>query len=101
VVSPSSDSVHYVPLQKSEKIDIPTWRCLDDHELVGPPENEGSSEEDTADEFYEVLHHKQNERLKALIRQTKKTEPTRQEGKKHQKKQKKTSKRNMEKKGDH
>jgi len=71
VVSLTNENACYVPLEKSEKIDTPAWRCLDDNELVGDYEKGVSSEEDTGDEFYERLHQKQNERLKVLIQANK------------------------------
>jgi len=97
VVSLTNENSCYVPLEKSEKIDTPAWRCLDDNELVGDYDKGVSSEEDTADEFYEILHQKQNERLKELIKeqQNKMLEEKRQKDKQTKRQSSKKAKRRM------
>jgi len=83
MVNPTSeDTAQYVPQKQLEKIDTPSWRCLTDHELADSIENEGSSSEDTTDEFYEVLHKNQNERLQELLGGGGEREEKKAEGKK-------------------
>jgi len=79
------DNVQYIPIQRIEKIMIPSWRILDDEEQTKlPPRDqqgrghggttgsredgmdleEDSSEEDTRDERYDMLHEEANEFFK-------------------------------------
>jgi len=66
VVNPSDS---FIPLERPDKIDVPTFRVLtdEDQNTVGKDELEDNEEEHTEDEYYERLHAEMNERIQEMI----------------------------------
>lgn len=78
IVGFPEQSVTYIPQEKAEKIEIPTWRPVNDESAsrstLLPPDRaslrfqqDDSSSEETSDEYYSALHDEQNEKLVVII----------------------------------